>query len=120
MDCETSNMFRSVFRATQVLFDGRNRFPINIKLTQTRKRNDRKRLAIMQENAAIIREGRRALMRRLIREKNERQTAADGIKIAASSGSADSVDVHSATASAIPTNTEKLSSEASTQKHPNL
>lgn len=69
-------MLRAGIRVTQVVMDGRNRFPVNIRLSQTRKRNDRKRLAIMQENATIIREGRRALMQRLFREKNEKIIAA--------------------------------------------
>lgn len=68
-------MFRGVLRATRVALDGRNRFPVNIKYTQTRKRNDRKRLKILKENAAIIREGREALTKRLEREKMEELTA---------------------------------------------
>lgn len=62
-------------RVTTVLLDGRNRYPINIRLTQTRKRNDRKRLAVMQENAAIIREGRNALLKRLAREREQNVAA---------------------------------------------
>lgn len=64
-------MLRGVLRATRIVLDGRNRFPVNIKYTQTRKRNDRKRIKILQENAAIIREGREALMKRLEKEKME-------------------------------------------------
>lgn len=64
-------MWRCVFRATRVVLDGRNRFPVDIKYTQTRKRNTRKRVKIMKENAKIIREGREALSRRLEREKHQ-------------------------------------------------
>lgn len=61
---------------TRVALDGRNRFPVNIKYTQTRKRNDRRREAILKENARIIREGKEALTRRLAKEKEaELQTA---------------------------------------------
>lgn len=49
------------FRATRTLLDGRNLFTKKVKMTQTRKRNSRKRVKIIQENAAIIREGREAL-----------------------------------------------------------
>lgn len=62
-------MFQGVFRATRVVLDGRNRFPVNLKYTQTRKRNDRRRVAVLKENARIIREGREALERRLAKEK---------------------------------------------------
>lgn len=68
-------MFRGVLRATAPLLDGRNRFPINLKLTQTRKANDRRRIAILKENARIIREGRRALMARLTLERSEAMAA---------------------------------------------
>lgn len=67
-------MLRGALRATRVALDGRNRFPISVPSTQTRRRNDRKRLDIIQENARIIREGRRALMRRMHREKQEADT----------------------------------------------
>lgn len=112
-------MFRSAFRVTQVLLDGRNRFPINIKLTQTRKRNDRKRLAIMQENAAIIREGRRALMRRLTREKMGSQAA--GPSAATGSGSADSIGIsNTTTTTSTATINSGPSSETSTQNQQKL
>lgn len=52
-----------------MVLDGRNRFPVNVKYTQTRKRNHRKREKIMRENARIIREGREALATRLAREE---------------------------------------------------
>lgn len=68
-------MLRGVLRATRVVLDGRNRFPVNLKYTQTRKRNDRKRIKILKENAAIIREGREALMRKA--EKEEALKAAN-------------------------------------------
>lgn len=61
-------MFQGVLRATRVLLDGRNRFPVNLKYTQTRKRNDRRRIKILKENALIIREGREALRRRMEKE----------------------------------------------------
>lgn len=112
-------MFRSAFRVTQVLFDGRNRFPINIKLTQTRKRNDRKRLAIMQENASIIREGRRALMRRLTREKMESQAA--GMSAATRSDSAESIAVSNTTTTTATAATDGGStSESSAQNQQKL
>lgn len=64
-------MIRFALRATRVVLDGRNRFPVRLVPTRTRRRNDRKRLAIIQENASIIREGRKALMRRIARETSE-------------------------------------------------
>lgn len=73
-------MLRGVLRATRVVLDGRNRFPVNLKYTQTRKRNDRKRIKILKENAAIIREGREALTRRLEKEKEEALKVANNAK----------------------------------------
>lgn len=46
-----------------MLLDGRNRFSKVVRITQTQKRNTRRRIKIVQENAAIIREGREALDR---------------------------------------------------------
>lgn len=62
-------MLQGVLRATRFVLDGRNRFPVNIKYTQTRKRNDRRRVAILKENARIIREGREALEQRLAKDQ---------------------------------------------------
>lgn len=52
-----------VMRATRFVMDGRNRFSKVIRLSQSQKRNSRMRIKIIQENAAIIREGREALDR---------------------------------------------------------
>jgi Mitochondrial ribosomal protein L31 len=49
------------FRASRVLLDGRNLFTKKVRMTQTRKRNARKRLRQMMDNAEVIREGRSAL-----------------------------------------------------------
>lgn len=51
------------FRGTRVLYDARNQFTKNAnkRLSQAQKRNARRALKIIQENAAIIREGRAAL-----------------------------------------------------------
>lgn len=59
---------------TRVVLDGRNRFPVDIKYTQTRKRNDRRRVKILKYNAMILREGREALTKRLEKEKAQMQT----------------------------------------------
>lgn len=80
-------MIRSALRATCVVLDGRNRFPVKISSNRTRRRNDRKRLAIIQENAFIIREGRKALMRRLAREKEETELTVSGTTTPSSIGS---------------------------------
>lgn len=56
---------------TTFLCDGRNRFPVDIKYTQTRKANDRRRIKILKENMQIIREGRAALIRRLLKEQKQ-------------------------------------------------
>lgn len=68
-------MWRGVFRSTRVLLDGRNRFPVNVKYTQTRKRNTRQKVKIMKENAKIIREGREALRKRLLVEQQSQTPA---------------------------------------------
>lgn len=78
-----SKMLRGVLRATRVVLDGRNRFPVNIKYTQTRKANDRKRIKNLQENAAIIREGREALMKRLDKDKLEGLRSATNVTVSA-------------------------------------
>lgn len=51
------------FRASRILCDARNQFTKNAnkRLSQAQKRNARRALKIVQENAAIIREGRVAL-----------------------------------------------------------
>lgn len=51
------------FRASRVVCDARNQFTKNAnkRLSQAQKRNARRALKIVQENAAIIREGRVAL-----------------------------------------------------------
>lgn len=49
------------FRGTRILLDARNRFSKVVPYTQTRKRNDRKRIKILKENSRVIREGRDAL-----------------------------------------------------------
>jgi hypothetical protein len=49
------------FRASRVLLDARNMFTKKVRMTQTRKRNARKRLRQMIDNAEVIREGRTAL-----------------------------------------------------------
>lgn len=54
-----------------MVFDGRNRFPVNLKYTKTRKRNDKKRIKILKGNAMIIREGKDALQKRLEREQEQ-------------------------------------------------
>lgn len=48
---------------TRVLLDGRNRFSKVIRITQTQKRNKRQKIKVIQENFAIIREGKEALDR---------------------------------------------------------
>lgn len=66
------------FRTSLILRDGRNRFSKVIRMTQTRKRNSRERIKIIQENAAIIREGREALDRvnaRIIAEHRQATAA---------------------------------------------
>lgn len=74
-------MFQGVFRGTRILLDGRNRFPINIKYTQTRKRNDRKRIAVLKENARILREGKEALESRIAKERLQAaQTSKEQLK----------------------------------------
>lgn len=68
-------MFRGWLRMTNFLCDGRNRFPVNIKYTQTRKANDRRRVKILKENMQIIREGRAALIKRILKERKQAQAA---------------------------------------------
>lgn len=51
------------FRMTRVLLDGRNRFSKVIRISQTQKRNKRRKIKVIQENFAIIREGKEALDR---------------------------------------------------------
>ncbi len=64
------------FRISRILLDGRNRFTKVVKISQTQKRNTRKRLKIVQENAAIIREGKEALDRVNARIISEHHAAA--------------------------------------------
>lgn len=75
------------FRASRILCDARNQFTKNAnkRLSQAQKRNARRRLKIVQENAAIIREGRVALA-----AVNERLRAQAGSQTASldASGSA--------------------------------
>jgi hypothetical protein len=49
------------FRASRVLLDARNMFTKKVRLTQTRKRNARRRTRQMMDNAEVLREGRIAL-----------------------------------------------------------
>lgn len=49
------------FRGSMIANDARNQFTKTQKMTQTRKRNARRRTKVVMENAAIIREGRAAL-----------------------------------------------------------
>lgn len=51
----------TMFRATRVLLDGRNRFSKVVRISQMQKRNTRRRIKIVQQNSVIIREGRQAL-----------------------------------------------------------
>lgn len=97
-------MFRGVFRATRIALDGRNRFPVDIKYTRTRKRNDRKRLAIVQENARIIREGRKALLARLSQEAQQQKQAVqpDDAKSAVSAKARQMAQTFSSTISEAP------------------
>ena len=70
-------------RMTRVVLDGRNRFTKVVRITQTQKRNARRREKIMKENAAIIREGREALDRLNAKILAEQQAEANA---AASTG----------------------------------
>lgn len=59
----TKAMTLGALRVTRIVLDGRNRFTKVIRLSQAQKRNARARLKLVQENAAIIREGKAALDR---------------------------------------------------------
>ena len=62
-------------RAGRMILDGRIRFTKKLKLTPTRKRNDRKRIKILMENSLILREGREAFV------KLNARLAAEGQKL---------------------------------------